>query len=994
MTWAVDVMAIRRDGSVEPASKGGPIGGRFYDTVVLPPFTDNLDRRTWDLLDEFVATGGKVISCLSSLPRKDGSVPQNSAPTWSSRAQKMDATQLPGSLRGETEGDGFSITRKTGDKGILFHMRRELDDGDLPSSWSTRVSMPPPRAALHPPARRGTMGPRDRQGQRYGFRPVEPGECGPTSSFRPAAVWSCSSPRRLGNWAAADGTLFQLGAVGPVEIKRLDPNVLVLDYVDITAGGETRTNLYFYQASQFAFQKNGMERNPWDSAVQFKDELIRRQFPADSGFKATYRFQIGQKVPAPLAIVIERPDLYTITCNGQPVRATPGAWWLDKAFGRIELAGAARVGVNEVTLSAMPFTIFHEVEPAYVLGDFTLGPSGNGFVILPDRPLQLGRWNEQGHPFYAAGVSYKQRFNLGDVPMGEFVVKLPDWRGSVAKVLVNGTVAGYIGHAPWQCNVTHEIWNGENTVEVVAVGTLKNTLGPHHGKPGLGAAWPGSFQKGPMPGPPPGRSMTPSATACPSPLPCSRWFNSSSPSTHEYSPCLKTVRTRRALRLESLVPVPALAHSRLHGAGCGRIQCGTRRAPGLVARGALRDVRPLGPGEPPRHRDRLVARQGGAGRGVRRPLPALRPHPLRRPGVGTAREGRGHGLPRPHHQAPRRLLPVAERPHRLRHRDDALPARRRARALGRLPRRGHRLLRLPLDLRLAAPGLPAREPRRQAPARPRRTWTATSAYLKGQLAELLQSYGPLGDALVRRRVGGALDGGARARTSTATAGPRSPSLIVNNRVARAGRTWPAPPPPGPSAGTTTPPSSGGPLPGRPAVGVLHHHLPAVGVEARRPMKTLDECVRTLVTCAGGDGNLLLNVGPMPTGEIEPRQVQRLQEMGQWLSRYGHTIYNTRGGPFKPGAWGASTCRANSIYLHVFDWPDDGLRLPALPRKILSSQALTGGSLKVNQTEAGLVITLPPANRQDVVTVLELNLDGPAQEIPPVAVFPSSSAPAK
>jgi hypothetical protein len=61
-----------------------------------------------------------------------------------------------------------------------------------------------------------------------------------------------------------------------------------------------------------------MERNPWDSAVQFKDELIRKTFPAGSGFTASYKFTIEEAVPKDLAIVIERPDLYTITCNGQP----------------------------------------------------------------------------------------------------------------------------------------------------------------------------------------------------------------------------------------------------------------------------------------------------------------------------------------------------------------------------------------------------------------------------------------------------------------------------------------------------------------------------------------------------------------------------------------------------------------------------------------------------------------------------------------------------
>ncbi|UCE47268.1 MAG: alpha-L-fucosidase, partial [Phycisphaerales bacterium] len=72
------------------------------------------------------------------------------------------------------------------------------------------------------------------------------------------------------------------------------------------------------------------------------------------------------------------------------------------------------------------------------------------------------------------------------------------------------------------------------------------------------------------------------------------------------------------------------------------------------------------------------------------------------------------------------------------------------------------------------------------------------------------------------------------------------------------------------------------------------------------MKSLKQCIDTLVRVVGGDGNLLFNVGPMPDGRIEPRQVERLREMGVWLEKYGQSIYATRGGPFKPGLWGAST----------------------------------------------------------------------------------------
>ena len=90
---------------------------------------------------------------------------------------------------------------------------------------------------------------------------------------------------------------------------------------------------------------------------------------------------------------------------------------------------------------------------------------------------------------------------------GRFVVALPNWYGSVAKVAVNGKPAGFIDAPPWECDVTKWIKRGQNEVEVTVIGTLKNTLGPHHGKPALGAAWPGGFHVGPSPGPPPGAEL-------------------------------------------------------------------------------------------------------------------------------------------------------------------------------------------------------------------------------------------------------------------------------------------------------------------------------------------------------------------------------------------------------------------------------------------------------------------------------------------------------
>ena len=150
------------------------------------------------------------------------------------------------------------------------------------------------------------------------------------------------------------------------------------------------------------------------------------------------------------------------------------------------------------------------------------------------------------------------------------------------------------------------------------------------------------------------------------------------------------------------------------------------------------------------------------------------------------------------------------------------------------------------------------------------------------------------------------------------------------------------------------------------------------------IKSVAEVVRTLVRCAGGDGNLLLNVGPMPTGEIEPRQVEVLKGVGAWLAKNGESIYGTRGGPFKPSpSYGASTRKANKIFIHIFSKTDETVGLPSIPAKILNSSVLTGGTAKVIQTSDGIEISVPISDRDAIDTIVVLTLDKPAMSIAPL-----------
>ncbi len=528
---------IARHGSgVKPELPGEAgalmVGKRRYHTVVLPPELENLDSPTMKLLEGFAGQGGKVISCGPPPSLVDARPSDRGTKLARALGYRQMKPEDVGSRLTPVLGDDFTAIRRTlGDRGILFHHRRQLADGELlllvntSSEASTsgfiesrnqgaevwdchtgRIELYPFVSESGATKLSYRLPPCGSLLLFLSLKPLSP----PSEWFPPtpppARAGDTPPPIRFANIDEVHLKATKATTVRPsglLQVRRAGPNVLTLDYMDVTAGGETKRATYFYRANQFAFAQNGMPQNPWDSAVQFKDELISKRFPPKSGFTATYHFAIEQKVPRPLEIVIERPDLYTITCNGEPVAACKGAWWLDKAFGRIDITAAAKVGENAVMIKASPMTIFHELEPAYLLGDFSVKARKSGFAVAPPKPLSLAAWDRQGLLFYAEGVKYVQTFTIAK-PSGSYRVALGRWYGSVARVTVNGKEVGYVGWQPCECDVTGAIRSGANTIEVTVIGTLKNTLGPHHAGKIAGTAWPAIFHQGPETGPPAG----------------------------------------------------------------------------------------------------------------------------------------------------------------------------------------------------------------------------------------------------------------------------------------------------------------------------------------------------------------------------------------------------------------------------------------------------------------------------------------------------------
>jgi alpha-L-fucosidase len=143
----------------------------------------------------------------------------------------------------------------------------------------------------------------------------------------------------------------------------------------------------------------------------------------------------------------------------------------------------------------------------------------------------------------------------------------------------------------------------------------------------------------------------------------------------------------------------------------------------------------------------------------------------------------------------------------------------------------------------------------------------------------------------------------------------------------------------------------------------------------RGFKSVRDLVRLLVNAAGRNANLLLNVGPMPDGRIQPEFVERLQGLGAWLAVHGDAIYGTRGGPVAPRPWGVTTQQGDRVFVHLLQWPEtDDLWLP-LERPVRRARFVgRDGAVAVRRSGRGVLLQGLPALRTDEpVLVVELEL---------------------
>lgn len=141
-------------------------------------------------------------------------------------------------------------------------------------------------------------------------------------------------------------------------------------------------------------------------------------------------------------------------------------------------------------------------------------------------------------------------------------------------------------------------------------------------------------------------------------------------------------------------------------------------------------------------------------------------------------------------------------------------------------------------------------------------------------------------------------------------------------------------------------------------------------------KSTQELVRLLVKAAGKGANLLLNIGPLPNGELPQQALVRLKELGAWTREYGETIYGTEAGPIHTAEWGTTTAKGDKVYLHILADQMPARILVPMPKswgKVRRAEQFIGGaSVPFERIQEGVVLHTeglePAVDRVVVLTV--------------------------
>ena len=259
-----------------------------------------------------------------------------------------------------------------------------------------------------------------------------------------------------------------------VEVRLEEPNMLLLDMAEYAFnGGE-------YASEEELLRIDNVVREELGIPLRRKEvcQLYLIQ-PEETKDRLQLRFRIKSDIDVPqLKLGLEDADITDIWLNGQKVTAKQDGWYVDRCIETVPLPGL-KAGENILDID-VPIGRRTNLEYFYLLGDFGVRVCGSQKTVTePIRKLGWGDIVSQGLPFYTGNLIYSFKV----VSDGDFAVRVPQYRGGLIKVLVDGMEAGNIVFSPYELAVKADA--GEHLVQLRLYGTRQNGFAQLHHTQGV-----------------------------------------------------------------------------------------------------------------------------------------------------------------------------------------------------------------------------------------------------------------------------------------------------------------------------------------------------------------------------------------------------------------------------------------------------------------------------------------------------------------------------
>lgn len=462
------------------------VGAATYDAVIVPPLR-SLFASTLALLEAFASGGGRLIwmddapAFVEGRPDMRGrrlyERPETKRVADIPELLRMLETLFPEALRirsrlGAEDEQLLAQFRRVGADALLIainHSRDESREAEFYVPARGRVIAFDPwsnerRALASRPAGKGMrfideLAP---VGSRvYFIESQEKSEAvEPTFAYR--------HPHR---------TIELFAALGPMaEFERDQPNALTLDRCRFALGADALSEeMELWRAQRIIRQRLNMQDICRNGIPQRYTWLEREKIIPGAPFLLEFSFDVVDVPNTPCRFAIEKPDGLEIECNGQRCARVDG-FFLDRGIALFELPRLRR-GHNAIAVRAQ-YNAARELEDAFLLGDFAVTPERR-IKREPER-LRFGDWCLQGYPHYAGSMIY--RFHVPAAPaLKRVILRMGEVSASVCELRVNGERAALLfGKCRREAELTHLLKRSENLLEIKAVGTPRNLLGPLH----------------------------------------------------------------------------------------------------------------------------------------------------------------------------------------------------------------------------------------------------------------------------------------------------------------------------------------------------------------------------------------------------------------------------------------------------------------------------------------------------------------------------------